>query len=159
MLGHYYGDHDDHYCYCHLLNCSSTDVHRTAALKTKIRNVTFPCERRLASLLPGVVAVDDFRVAGLADRRSCMAPGTGSLSLPGEGLLLPGDLLLLPGVAALSPPGDLLLLPGISDLSPAGDRLPLRLSRAISASCWAAELSPAPLRNRSIRLAVIIKGR
>ena len=135
------------------------DVRQTAALKTKkTRVVTFPRERRLASLLPGVVAVDDFRVAGLADRRSCMAPGTGSLSLPGEGLLLPGDLLLLPGVAALSPPGDLLLLPGISDLSPAGDRLPLRLSRAISASCWAAELSPAPLRNRSIRLAAI-KGR
>ena len=103
--------------------------------------------------------MDDFRVAGLADRHSCMAPGTGSLSLPGEGLLLPGDLLLLPGVAALSPPGDPLLLPGISDFSPAGDRLPLHLSGAISASCWAAELSPAPLRNRSIRLAVIIKGR
>ena len=105
------------------------------------QDVTFPCERRLASLLPGVVvAAGDFRVAGLADRRSCMAPGTGSLSPPGQGLFLPGDRLLLTGVA---------------DLSPAGDRLPRRLSRAISASCWAAELSPPPLRNRSIRLAVI----
>ena len=134
MLGHYYGDHDDHYCYCHLLNCSAADVHRrrvpnSYAKTIKICGVTFPCERRLASLLPGVVvAVDDFRVAGLADRRSCMAPGTGSLSPPGEGLLLPG-------VAALSPPGDLLLLPGVPDLSAAGDRLPLRLSRAISAGC------------------------